>query len=138
MRTNSIVLEKAHNMSQACALERACWSLWPQILCGSCAHAWSPYSSCRKLWALHLGTGEGRHFLLWSLCQTDPLPIGILQPTVTETVAVPSLLSFLHQVSASPKGQGKFIMYQGDIIRRTRRIPMTGGFYQNRTATGDI
>lgn len=42
VRTNCIVPEKAHDMSQACALERACWSLGPQMPCGSWAQARSP------------------------------------------------------------------------------------------------
>lgn len=65
------------------------WELKGQVL---------PYSSCRKLQTLYLGTRDGRHFLLLSPHQTEHLPI-VTHFTHSGRPAVASLPLSLLQVS---------------------------------------
>lgn len=98
VRTNCMCLEKAHSMSHAHALESACWSLWPQILCGSRAHMPSPYYWCRNF---SLYIQRWRRKILPPPVSTPNWSLTYWHPSAhsDRDCGWASLPSFLHQVS---------------------------------------
>lgn len=139
--TNCMCLEKAHSMSHAHALERACWSLWPQILCGSRAHVPSPYYSCRKRQPLYPGMEKEDTS---SSCLYAKLITYLLASLSPQRQGLWLCLPFLHfytKCLSPTKGMKEICtvsMGHFRLNKKDKQNPYNRWFLSSRSATEDI